>query len=119
MAAFFMTHRYCPEIFQTIDGALEDVASFICLCVEARWGAALVPFTQSIFLCVESFRANTADATLLELLPIATRAVRLINAHCRRSLARSPRSRMRNMNGVKYRANLCRVAALTSSDHNG
>ena len=88
-----MAHCYCAKIFEAVDCTLDDIASAICLRVEAWWGAAPTAFAQTVFLSVESFGADAADATLLDLLPIAARAVRAVNAYRSRSLPRSSRPR--------------------------
>jgi len=114
-----MAHCYRAKIFEAVDCPFDDIASAICLRVETCWGAALATFVQTAFLGVESFGADTADATLLELLPVTARAVGTVNAYRSRALPRSSRPRMRNVNGIQYCTDLCGIATLTCCDHNG
>lgn len=61
MPAFFIAGCNGTKVLQTVDGALDDIASFIGLRIEPGWRAAFSSPAQPIGLGISSFWANAAN----------------------------------------------------------
>ena len=44
MAAFVVTRRDGAEVFEAVEGALDDVAAFVSLGIESSWRATAATF---------------------------------------------------------------------------
>lgn len=117
MAALVVARCNDAEVFQSIDGTLNDVASFVEVGVEARRRATSIAFAQPVLLGVASLGANTTHTALLDLLTVMAHAVGAVHAQASGPLARSSFARTRHANGIEHRSDLCRIAALSSSDN--
>ncbi len=117
MAALVIARRYGTEVFQPVDGALDDVASFVSCGVKTRWRSSLAALAQPVFPRIETLGANATHAALLDLLPIMACTVGAVHAQAGRALAWATRARPGHINGIEYRPDLCRVTALPGSDH--
>jgi hypothetical protein len=117
MATFFVTGRDGAEIFQPVDCTLDDIAALVSGRIESWWGTSSVALTQSILLRIAALRANTAHATVLDLLSIMARAIGAVYAQARRPFARASSARTGHADSIEYGADLRCVAALPGSDH--
>ena len=88
MAAFVVSSCNGTKVFETVNGALNDVASFVSLGVESWWRAATVAFAQPVFLRVQTLRADIAHTALLDLLSIMSCAISTVHTQARWPVSR-------------------------------
>jgi hypothetical protein len=117
MAALFIARRHCTEVFESVNGALDDVASSVSCRVKARWRSPAAALAQPVLSRIETLRANATHAALLDLLPIMACAVGTVDAQAGWALAWPAAARAGHTDGIEYRPDLCRVAALSGSDN--
>lgn len=79
MAAFFVARRNGPEVFETVDGALDDIAAFVSLGVESWWRAAAIAFAYSAFARIQTLGTDTLHAAPLDLLSIMACAISAVH----------------------------------------
>ena len=75
LAALFVAGCDGAEVFQSVDRALNVIAAFVSGRIETWWRSASTAFSWSVFLGIATLRANTAHATVMDLLSIVTRTI--------------------------------------------
>jgi hypothetical protein len=75
MAAFVVTGCYGAEVFKTVDGALDDIAPFVSLGIEAWRRTATLAFAQPVLSRGQTLWAGTRHAALPDLLSIMPWAI--------------------------------------------
>ena len=116
MSAFFVAGCDGAEIFQSIDGTLDDISALVSLGIKARRCAASASFAQAALSRILTLGANATDASGLNLLPIMAGTISAIDAHGRGSFPWSAATGTRHADGVKHMSNVGRIAALASGD---
>lgn len=119
MPPFFIPGGDSPEVFQTVDGTLDDIAPLVIIGIKGRWTAAATTTPQAYGFCILALGADTLDAPALNQLAGLACAVGAVYPQTRRALSWTARSRAANTNGVEYGSNLRDIGALTGSDHQG
>jgi hypothetical protein len=117
MAALVVAGCDSTKVLEPVDGAFDDIAAFVSGLIETWRGSASTPFAQPVFLCITAFGANTTHATVLDLLPIMACTIGPVDAQAGWTFSRSPPPGAGHTDGIEYRADLRRVAALPGSDH--
>lgn len=117
MAALVVARCDGSEVLESIDGALDDVTSFVDVGVKARRRTASIAFSQPVLLRVTSFGTNTTHAALLDLLAVMAHAVGAVHAQASGPLARTSLAGPGHADGIEHRSDLRRIAALSSSDN--
>jgi len=102
---------------QPVDCTFNDIATFVSHLIETWWRSASTPFTQSVFLRITALGADATHATVLDLLSIMACTVGTVYAQAGRTLAWTSWAGTRHADGVEYRPDLRRVAALPGSDY--
>ncbi len=115
MAAFVVAGRDGAEVFKTVDGALDDVASFVGLGIESWWRTATFAFAKPVFSRVLTLGTDAPHAALLDLLSIVARAISTVYTQAGRPFTRASPAGTGHTDGIEHRSDLGCVAALPGS----
>lgn len=113
MSAFFVAGCNCTEVLQTVDGALDDIASLIGLRIEPGWRAAFPSTAQAVGFGISSFGANAANTATCKNAARLAGAIGTVDAKAGRSFPRAAAPQARNANCIEYDVKLGDVGALS------
>lgn len=116
MTAFVVASGDSAEVFEAVDCAFNDIASFVGNAVKARRRSSALSLTQAMLHCIAAFRADATDATAGHGLARLASAIGTIDAYASRTLARTSSSQSGHFNCVEYRFKLGYVGTLSRSD---
>lgn len=116
MTAFVVASGDSAEVFEAVDCAFNNVASFVGNGVKTRRRSSALALTQAMLHCIAAFRADATDAATGHGLARLASAIGTIDAYASWALARTSSSQSGNFNCIEYCFQLGYVGTLSRSD---
>lgn len=116
MTAFVVASGDSAEVFEAVDCAFNNVASFVGNGVKARRRSSALALTQAMLHCIAAFRADATDATAGHGLTRLASAIGTIDTYASWTLARTSFSQSGHVNCIEYWFKLGYVGTLSRSD---
>lgn len=115
MAALLVARCNGSKIFETVDGTLDNVASFASMGIKS-WRRPLASFTKPASSRIQELWADAPHAALLDLFAIMPCAISTAHTQAGWPFARTSSSCMMHTDGSEHRPDLSRITALPGRD---